>query len=246
MPSIYLSPSTQEFNPFIIGGSEEYYMNLIADAMEPYLRASGIRFTRNRPNMTAAQAIAQSNAGNYGLHVALHSNASPDALSGLLRGTDVYYYPYSSSGRRAAQIAAANLRDIYPAPPLVRVRSTTELGELNLTRAPSVFIELAYHDNVQDATWIAENIDEIARNISLSIAEYFGVPLLEPQPVRSGTVTTGQTGLNIRSRPNTGAPVIGSAPRGATVTVYGQTDDGWMVVEYNNIIGYASGRYISL
>ena len=27
MPSIYLSPSTQEFNPYIIGGNEEYYMN---------------------------------------------------------------------------------------------------------------------------------------------------------------------------------------------------------------------------
>ena len=37
MPKIYLSPSTQEYNPYITGnGSEEYFMNLIADAMEPY------------------------------------------------------------------------------------------------------------------------------------------------------------------------------------------------------------------
>ena len=41
MPSIYLSPSTQEWNPYVTGGTEEYYMNLVADAMEPYLRASG-------------------------------------------------------------------------------------------------------------------------------------------------------------------------------------------------------------
>ena len=34
MPTIYLSPSTQEFNPYSGGGNEEYYMNLIADAME--------------------------------------------------------------------------------------------------------------------------------------------------------------------------------------------------------------------
>ena len=38
MPSVYLSPSLQEYNPYIDGGNEEYYMNLIADAMEPYLR----------------------------------------------------------------------------------------------------------------------------------------------------------------------------------------------------------------
>ena len=58
MPRIYLSPSTQEFNPYVIGGNEEYYMNLIADAMEPYLYASGIAFTRNTPDMTAASSIA--------------------------------------------------------------------------------------------------------------------------------------------------------------------------------------------
>ena len=29
MPEIYLSPSTQEYNPYIDGGNEEYYMNLI-------------------------------------------------------------------------------------------------------------------------------------------------------------------------------------------------------------------------
>ena len=36
MPSVFLSPSTQEYNPYITGaGSEEYFMNRIADAMEP-------------------------------------------------------------------------------------------------------------------------------------------------------------------------------------------------------------------
>lgn len=64
MPSVYLSPSLQEYNPYIDGGNEEYYMNLIADAMEPYLRASGIDFRRNDPDMTLSQAIADSNKGN--------------------------------------------------------------------------------------------------------------------------------------------------------------------------------------
>ena len=36
MPELFLSPSTQEFNQYYDGsGSEEYYMNLIANAMEP-------------------------------------------------------------------------------------------------------------------------------------------------------------------------------------------------------------------
>lgn len=60
MPIIYLSPSTQEFNYYVNGGTEEYYMNLLADKMVPYLDASGIRYSRNTPDMTAASSIAAS------------------------------------------------------------------------------------------------------------------------------------------------------------------------------------------
>ena len=47
MADLYLSPSRQDFNIYYDGsGSEKYYMDLIADAMEPYLVASGISFAR--------------------------------------------------------------------------------------------------------------------------------------------------------------------------------------------------------
>ena len=75
---------------YVIGGSEEYYMNLIADAMIPYLRSSGIQYTRNTPDMTASSSIAQSNMGNYDLHLALHSNAAPEGQYGQVRGVEVY------------------------------------------------------------------------------------------------------------------------------------------------------------
>ena len=49
---LFLSPSTQDYNLYYDGsGSEEYYMNLIADYMEPYLTASGITFGRNDPDV---------------------------------------------------------------------------------------------------------------------------------------------------------------------------------------------------
>ena len=59
MPDVYLSPSTQGYNPYIIGESEKYYMNLLADAMEPYLSSSGISYGRNDPNGNAAAAVAR-------------------------------------------------------------------------------------------------------------------------------------------------------------------------------------------
>lgn len=42
MPIIYLSPSTQEWNYYVNGGTEEEYMNLLADKMVPYLDASAV------------------------------------------------------------------------------------------------------------------------------------------------------------------------------------------------------------
>ncbi|WP_312645427.1 SH3 domain-containing protein [Hydrogenoanaerobacterium sp.] len=245
MPTIYLSPSTQEANLYVTGGTEEYYMNLIADAMLPYLRSTGIQYVRNTPDMTAASSIRQSNQGNYDLHLALHSNAAPEGRYGEVRGTDVYYYPYSEKGKRAANIIARNLKKIYPIPSLVRAVPTTYLGEVRLTRAPSVFIEFAYHDNVEDANWITNNIQEIAINVVQSLAEYFGIPFIYAQPAQSGTVRVTSGNLNIRSRPNTGAPVIARAPNGAPITVLGEWQ-GWYVVNYNGTVGYAAARYIEV
>lgn len=180
MPSIYLSPSLQEFNKYVIGGDEEYYMNLLADAMVPYLRANNISFTRNSPTDTLSQVIAQSNAGNYDLHLALHSNASPENLAGVLQGPDVYYYAYSDKGQQAAQIIANNLKDIYPDPDLVTTIPNTSLAELKRIKAPAVLVEIAYHDNYADAQWIRDNINGIAQNLVLSLTEYFGIPFVNP------------------------------------------------------------------
>lgn len=245
MPTIYLSPSTQEANLYVTGGSEEYYMNLIADAMEPYLLASGIGFVRNTPEMTAVTSIRQSNAGNYDLHLALHSNAAPEGQYGTVRGTDVYYYPGSTRGKKAAELVAAQLRKIYPLPEKVRTLSTTRLGEVRQPKAPSVFIEFAYHDNPEDAQWIQDNIEEIAAAVVKALTEYFGIPFLEPEPVRTGTVRTNGGQLNMRTDPSLDSNVKMTIPNGSSVIVYSRTGD-WYVAQYGGQLGYVAARYINL
>lgn len=244
MPKIYLSPSTQEGNRYVTGGSEEYYMNLVADALEPYLVANAIQFTRNRPDMRVTQIQRESNAGDYALHLALHSNAAPEGQYGSLRGVDIYYFPGSTAGRRAAEITAENFKVIYPDPNLVTVRTTTALGEVDRVKAPSLFIETAYHDNIDDANWIIENIDLIARTIALSLAEYFGQPFFEPVAPSDAYVRTNFGNLNLRARPNTSSQIIGSIPNGATVTVNGLIPD-WASVGYNGKVGFVSRKYLS-
>lgn len=181
MPKIFLSPSLQEWNPYVDGGNEEYYMNLIADAMEPYLRASNIDFDRNSPQQTLTQAIEQSNKGNYDLHFAIHSNAAPENLAGKLSGADFYYFPTSNKGMEAATVISDNYKNVYPNPSNVEIIPTTTLAEVKRTKAPAVLAEIAYHDNPVQAQWIRDNINEIARNLSEGIALYLGVPFVEPE-----------------------------------------------------------------
>ena len=130
MPKIYLSPSAQEFNHYVDGGNEEYYMNLIADAMEPYLTASGIDFSRNQPEMPLWKIINDANGQDYNLHLAIHSNASPDAQAGKNTGVQIYYYPTSERGKRFAEIIAENYRPIYREPMNIKLVPNANLAEL--------------------------------------------------------------------------------------------------------------------
>lgn len=180
MPAIYLSPSVQDHRPYIIGGDEEYFMNLIADAMVPYLRTNGISFARNNPGVTTEEVIHQSNMGDYGLHLTLHTSSSPEDLRGVFRGPDVYYYTTSEEGIKAAELFAKNLADIYPDKDLVTVIPTTIIAELRETKAPAVQVELAYHDNFADASWLCENIGLIAKSLVASAAEFFGISFTDP------------------------------------------------------------------
>jgi N-acetylmuramoyl-L-alanine amidase len=170
----------QEFNPYIGGGTEEQYMNLVADAIEPYLEASGIEFGRNEPNESLGEAINKSNAGEYDLHVAIHSNASAADRAGTQQGSQMYYSPNSFYGTEFANILESNFKNIYPYPDKVVTVPTTTLREIRRTNAPATLIEVAYHDNYEDEAWIKNNINLIGETIARSIAEYFGVPFVAP------------------------------------------------------------------
>ena len=159
---------------------------------------------------------------------------------------DVYYYANSPFGRNAAEIIADTFKEIYPNPDLVKAVPTTSLAEVTKTNAPAVLIETAYHDNPQDAEWIRTHIQEMAANLVKSLTDIFGIPFIStPVPERTGTVTTQSTPLNIRSRPNLNAPIIGQIPKGAAVKVLGQWEN-WYVVDYQGTVGYSSSDYITV
>lgn len=182
MPNIYLSPSTEEDQFFVTGNSEEYYMNLITDAMIPYLRASGIDFDRNDPGDTVKKIVEKSNSEYRDLHLMLHMAIGVGNLAGRIRGENVIYYTGSPGGKKAADIFAKNLKTIYPIPELVTVSSDRMDPEQHNTNAVSLDIMLGHRDNIEDATWVSNHIDVIAKNLAMSLAEYLNVPFVDKVP----------------------------------------------------------------
>ncbi len=244
MPIVFLSPSTQDWNPYVTGsGSEEYNMNLLTDALIPYLEANAILYERNDPDGTAADAIRMGNSSNYDFYLALHSNASPEALAGRVQGIIVFYYPGSAHGLRAAELIATELREIYPYPELVTTRPTTSLGEVRRSRAPAVLAEIGYHDNYEDALWLENNRPAIAEALARAITEFFDVPFIYPSEPFSATVRVNYGTLNLRERPDSSAPIIADLPNGAEVMVYGEWQ-GWYVAHWRDYAGYAAAAFI--
>ncbi len=243
MPRIYLSPSTQESNLYVSGGSEEYYMNLLADELTPYLRANTIAYTRNTPQMTAVSSVRQANQGNYDFYLALHSNAAGPANTGRVRGSLAFYYPGSQNGRRAADIFVENLRQIYPLLGSVRTVATTTLYEVVRSRAPAVLLELAYHDNPQDAAWIVGNLPAIASNLAVSLTQYFDLPFITPITPWWGTANISWGSLNIRAKPDPSAAIVSRAYAGDKMLVLGAWN-GWYSVDFDGVLGYVSAQYI--
>lgn len=178
MPTVYLSPSTQE-NPYITGGNEEYYMNLIVDAMVPYLKVNGFEFTRNNPEDSLDEIINQTKERVYDLYLALHSGDSPEGAEPPLQGLNVYHYAYTPvGGERAAFYAAENLKQMYPNPNLVTV-IPADTSELRDTNAPAVFVELGYRGNPEDEMWMKQNINTIAKKLVMSITQYLNQPFVD-------------------------------------------------------------------
>ncbi|MBR3752209.1 MAG: N-acetylmuramoyl-L-alanine amidase [Ruminiclostridium sp.] len=243
MPIIYLSPSTQEFNPYVTTGNEDYWMNRLADTMEPILTASGIAWVRNTPDMTAASSIRASNAGIYDLHLALHSNASGGGMPGRNRGIIAFYFPSSSQGQRAAQLIAENLKPIYPLPNLVRAEPTTTLGEVRRVRAPAVLLELGFHDNDQDANWITANIHPAAEAIVLALTEFFSLPFFPDSHPEPGRVQYAGGAVSVYDRPAFTTPKA-FLYDGAPVTILNRFED-WALIRFGGELGFLPAEFLS-
>ena len=132
-------------------------------------------------------------------------------------------------------------------PPIFSPRSSkksTRCRSLSQRRRPRRSARCGYHDNYDDLRWIENHLDAAAQAIARGLTEYFGLPFLYPQLVRTGIVTTEGAPLRLRSTPGIDGTIIAEIPNGASVQIYGSFQ-GWYSVGYGGQLGYAAQAYIA-
>lgn len=181
---IYLSPSTQEHNQGVGNyGVEETRMNQIADVVQKVLQNHGVDVYRNRPEWSLGQVVNDSNRVNPDLHFAIHSNA------GGGRGAEIYAYAQGGEGEKAARTIYSEIEPITPTSDR-GVKFNPRLYELSNTNSSAVLLEVAFHDNAEDAAWIINNIEAIGTALAKGVLRYFGIPYKEPEKTQvAGTGT---------------------------------------------------------
>jgi N-acetylmuramoyl-L-alanine amidase len=176
MKSVYLSPSAQENNIGIGSyGTEEYRMNQVCDVVEKELKRHGVITFRNKTNMSIKQIVQDSNACNPTIHFAMHSNA------GGGKGCEIFCNKFGGHGEKLAKAVYSKIAPLTPTSDRGIKQGHNFYGEnkhiyeLAYTEAPAALIEIAYHDNKDDAVWIVANIEIIGIAIAKGILEYLEI-----------------------------------------------------------------------
>lgn len=188
---VYLSPSNQRSNSYAVGDTTEAIQcGRIAEACKAALERSGVEVMLGQYD-TMANRVAASNRFGADLHVPIHSNA----CNGKASGTHLFCYSgdRESPGYKACQAVLDVLGPVTPGAPDV-IRAYPSLYEVKYPAAPTVYIEVDFHDVVHIAEWIINHTTLIGEAIAKGLCAALGVPFVEsanaPVPVPAEKDTT--------------------------------------------------------
>lgn len=177
--SIYLSPSSQPGN---LGHKKTTYtneraiMNRLTDLLEPMLHEKGFITYRNNPvKEDIMKFIHESRRYKVDLHMPIHSNGSRNHN---VSGIKVYIDNENIPSYSLAHMVQQGLVSIYYNklnPNSFVTYSRGSLGEARPVNIPfGIFLEIGYHDDYYDAMWLMSSLEDIAKSLTKSLADYFG------------------------------------------------------------------------
>ena len=232
---IFLSPSTKDYiiSP-ITQTTESAEMRKLSDIIKAELETLGIETKISREDSVPSENVAESNNEEVDLHITLqglHSKNSPK------QGIIVYYNSADGKSKALAETFSENLKEIYPRPDLVTIQGDSSSVELLGTNAPSLILSLGNLSDKNDAEWFSENIEEIGKNIALSINESITSQENTIPMTALGLIKTSIGYTEVRKSPSATSRIIARIQNGAPVRIIGKIGK-WYAIIAANIEGY--------
>lgn len=185
MKKIYISPSNQAANRYAVGDTNEAVQcNKIGTALAADLERCGFQ-TKVNGTDKMAKRCAESDKWGADLHLPIHTNAH----NGKVKGTRLFCYKKGGEGYKACMAVMAALAPITPG----ESDSITvhHYYEVKRPKAPTVYVEAAFHDNAEEAAWIIDHTEDIAEAICKGVCAYFGAEYIAPADEKFYTVQVG-------------------------------------------------------
>lgn len=166
---IYFSPSNQEDNRYAVGNTtEDKQCDRIALACVKVAERCGFNAKTNT-NASMSAKVSESNSWGADVHIPIHTNAHNKTTM----GTRIFCYKLFGTGYKISKEIMATLAPITPG--ASDDISKADFYEIMYANAPTVYIEVAFHDTKKEAQWIIDHTDEIAEEIVRGLCNYYGV-----------------------------------------------------------------------
>lgn len=182
MKKIYVSPSNQTANRYAVGDTNEAVQcNKIGTALAAALERCGFQTLLNGTDKMAKRC-AESDKWGADLHLPIHTNAH----NGNVKGTRLFCYDKTGEGHKACMSVMAALAPITPG----ESDSVTvhHFYEVKHPKAPTVYVEVGFHDNKEEAAWIIDHTEDIAEAICRGLCTHYGVEYVSPNAQEQETV----------------------------------------------------------
>ena len=171
---IYISPSDQTNNKYVVGNTNEAIQcRKIAVVLVDALKRCGFEAMTNTTGDMYVRT-AESNKWGADLHLPVHTNA----YNKKVQGTRIYCYSTTGEGYKASKAIMAALKPVTPGSS-DSINTRDNLYEINKAKAPVAYIEVAFHDNEEEAQWIIDNTEAIAEAICKGVCNHYGVKYVE-------------------------------------------------------------------
>lgn len=236
MYNVYLQAISNKIRPDTFENFQ-YYIKVILKEMERCLNSNGISHFTGQ-NQTSKFNLPNSQT----ITLALQTQPAAEPPTTAKNEIYIFFKPGDPESKRLGEILKQQFNPIYAPQGNVKLLNTPKSSPINSTETPAVILSIALNQNIQNISWLQNNVDILPQIITSAFCEFFGIPFLGCSDPYSGTVNTD---CGVYARPNLNAKTIRSLKRGQKIILQNQWEN-WYIVGENKSLGYVQTNFINI